>query len=97
MKILGLDYRLVEEGSHEMIGAFGRHHADRQIIQIAENLAPQQRVMTVLHEILEAVDYCLGLELRHNAKMALEAALYQVLTANGVNLSPLVADLGKVE
>ena len=47
----------------------------------------------MLHEIIEAINYHLELEMEHNVRMGLEAALFQVLTANGVDLSPLTKDV----
>lgn len=96
MNILGYKYRLIEDGNEDFIGASGRGHIARQVIQIAEGLVEQQRVTTVLHEIIEALNYHLELELEHNKIMSLEAGLYQVLSENGVDLSPLVADIERV-
>jgi len=95
MNILGYSYQLVEEGDADFIGAFGRKHVAKQVIQIAEDMVEQQRVSTVLHEIIEALNYHLELELGHNKVMSLEAGLYQVLTENGVDLNPLVKELCK--
>ena len=89
MKILGYTYKVIQEGDDDMIGSFGRHHPKGQVIQIAEGLSPDQTISTVLHEIIEALNYCMELGLEHSAKMSLESGLYQVLTDNGVDLSPL--------
>ena len=93
MIILGYDYQVVEDGNSDMIGASGRCHVDKQVLQIASGLSEQQRQSTVLHEIIEAINYHLELEMEHNVRMGLEAALFQVLTANGVDLSPLTKDV----
>jgi hypothetical protein len=93
MKILGYDYRLIKEATFEKIGAAGRLHSNLQEIQIASNLVPQQVASTVLHEIIEALNYHLQLDLNHNAIMSLEASLYQVLTDNGIDLEPLTREL----
>lgn len=93
MKILGYNYRLIEDGDADMIGAFGRFHAAHLVLQIAEGLEQQQRVSSILHEILEALNYHLELGMPHNARMALEASLYQVFVDNNVDLSPLTREL----
>ena len=93
MKISGYDYELVEDGNEDMIGAFGRYHARRQILQIAEDLTQQQRESTVLHEILEALSYHFNLSLTNKVIMPLEAGLYQVLTDIGMDLSLLTKEL----
>ena len=93
MKILGYHYTIVEDGDSDHIGAFGRSHAKTLTIQIAEGLTPQQRESTVLHEIIEALNYALGLKLEHQAITSLEAGLYQVLTDHGINLTLLTQEI----
>ena len=95
MQILGYNYKLLKVDEHRKIDAFGRLLHDVLEIQIASNLAQQQLVSTVLHEIIEALNYHLGLGLRHDAIMALESGLYQTLTTNGVDLEPLARELGE--
>ena len=68
----------------------GRFHAKSQSIQIANDINQQQDESTMIHEAIEAINYHLGLELEHKDITALEAALYQVLTDNGVDLAPLM-------
>ncbi len=97
MKIYGYDYELVEDGDVDMIGALGRHHVRRQVLQIAEGMAQQQRESTVLHEILETLNYHNDLSLTNKVIMPLEAGLYQVLTDAGVDLSPLTKELDSNE
>ena len=93
MKILGYNYKLIEDGDDDMIGAYGRLHTKQQILQIAEGLSHQQRESTVLHEILEALSYHNNLGLGNKAIMPLEAGLYQVLTDIGMDLSLLTKEL----
>lgn len=89
MKILGYDYVIVQDGLSDDIGANGRCHINRQRIQVPSDLAPQQLTSTILHEIIEALNYHLELGLEHRVRMSLEAALYQTLTAAGVDLEVL--------
>lgn len=89
LKILGHTYTIDESDSLEFIGAYGRHHPEKLVIQIAEDLAPEQAVSTVLHEILHALDFLMKLGLEDSQVQRLEAGLYQALTENGVGLSPL--------
>ena len=96
MKILGYDYR-IERGvlsEPDQIDCVGWLHRRKQIIQVASDLTEAGYASALLHEILEALSYHLGLKLEHNIIMSLEAALFQVLMANGVDLSPLGADHG---
>ena len=93
MRILGYDYKLIEDGDSDTIGALGRYHHDRQFIQIAEGLAMQCRESTVLHEILEAISYHNNLGLGNKIIMPLEAGLYQVLMDLGMDLSLLTKEI----
>jgi len=93
MRILGYDYKLVEDGDSDTIGAFGRFHSSRQILQIAEGLTKQCRESTVLHEILEALNCHNNWGLSNKVIMPLEAGLYQVLADLGMDLSLLTKEL----
>ena len=90
MKILGYTYAVQFVGADSMDGAMGRFYARQQRIEIASNMAPDGQRSTMLHEVIEALNYHLALNLPHRTIMALEATLYQVLTDNGVDLSPLL-------
>jgi len=89
MKILGYDYTMEIGSDENMRGNLGLHILNSQKIWIASNLCPQQNRSTILHEIIEALNYHLELGLEHNVIMSLESGLYQVLTDNGVDLAPL--------
>lgn len=93
MKILGYTYTLVDDGEVDMMGAFGRLHTKGQKLQIASDLCQQQKVSSVLHEVMEALNYHLELKLEHQVIMSLEAALYQVFLDNGVDLSPIASEI----
>lgn len=90
MKILGYPYTVQFVGADSMDGAMGRFYARQQRIEIASNMAPDGQLSTMLHEVLEALNYHLALNLPHAKIMALEAGLYQVLSENGVDLGPLL-------
>lgn len=89
MKILGYNYRIERGVRVDEMDAYGRIDRRRQIITVASDLAEDGHASTLLHEILEALNYHLELKLEHRAIMSLEAGLFQVLTDNGVDLSPL--------
>lgn len=90
MKILGYDYVLEYGADADSMGAWGRCHPKTQIIQVANDLTEQHAQSTMLHEIIEALDYHLQLGFEHKSKMSLESGLYQVLSDAGVDLSPLI-------
>ena len=95
MKILGYNYRIEIDKTLNELGGVGRHHADRLLIQIAKDLDWQQAESTILHEILEALNFAMQWELPHKDLSALEATLYQTLKANGVDLSPLLRNIAE--
>ena len=89
MKILGYNYEVIIKEGSSYIDAFGKLNAKELQIQIAADLVPAQITSTLLHEIIEALNYHLQLELPHRTIMSLESGLYQTLTDNGVDLSVL--------
>ena len=89
LKILGYNYTIEEQGDSDTIGAFGNSNSKTQCIHIATDLAPEQKQSTVLHEVIEAINYHLSLGLKHDTIMRLETALFQTLRENGVSLSKL--------
>jgi len=89
LKILGYDYRIEREVTADGINALARLHHREQIIQVASDLTEKGYASALLHEVLEALNYHLELGLEHRVIMSLEAALFQVLVDNGVDLLPL--------
>jgi len=95
MNILGYNYTITANLDEDTMGAYGRFHSKKLQLQIASDLCHQQEISSVLHEILEALNYHLGWGLEHKIVTGLEAGLYQVLTENGVDLMPLTKDILK--
>lgn len=94
MNILGYNY-LVENNDAfvELDTWFGLHKAKNLQLLIRSDLCTEQKISTVLHEIIEALNFHLQLKLEHTAITGLEAGLYQVLTENGIDLAPLAKDV----
>lgn len=97
IKILGYDTAVkysptLEDGGSEKVG---RWLSAKQTIILDPNCCQQAQESTLLHEIIEALDYYLELELDHRVITSLEAGLYSVLTDNGVDLSVLLEDKSK--
>jgi len=89
MKIFGYLYKVECDNSLEQMDAMGRLHARSLSMQIANDMSPQQIQSTILHEMIEGINYHLQLGLEHKTIMVLETGLFQVLTDNGIDLSPL--------
>jgi hypothetical protein len=90
MKILGYNYTFDMTRSHHDIGAMGRCNSETLLIQVADSMSVQQQESTAIHEIIEAINFHLQLEMPHPTISALEASLYAALKDNGVDLSPLL-------
>ena len=84
IKILGYDYtiKMIDLNETEK---FGNLDMNTLTIRLNENKAQSQIDSTLLHEIIEAIDFHLGLELKHYQINALEAGLYQVLKDNDIS------------
>jgi len=90
MKILGYSYKIEQLGKDVMRGNSGFCNFDNKLLQVSVDLDKDMKESTLLHEIIEALNYHMELELKHNQIMSLEAGLHQVLNDNGVELSPLL-------
>lgn len=92
MNILGYEYtvrRLDEDVNSES----GTCRGCTQVIGITGRDHPQQEASTMVHEIIEAINYHLNLGLTHPQISAVETGIFQVLTSNGVDLTPLLKEL----
>ena len=97
MNILGIECPVLLCSDEEMERVAGAFQGTYPRMRIRETLDKQTRESTTLHEVLEAIDWRLDLKLKHETIMRLEAGLYQVLTQNGVDLSPLLAHAKRKE
>jgi uncharacterized protein (UPF0335 family) len=92
MNILGYVYTFDKTLSGDYLGSMGRCSGKTLRIEIAKELNSQQTQSTILHELIEAINFHLNLELEHKTIAALETGIYQTLTGNGIDLSPLEKD-----
>jgi hypothetical protein len=88
LDILGYEYRVCMRRAATCT-APGQCYSLDQTIFVRADLGEQAATSTLLHEIIEAVVYHLSMDLDNSKIMPLEAGLYQALTRNGVDLSPL--------
>lgn len=81
IKILGHDYtvKLVDLNETD---TFGTMNSNTSTIRINQNKVQSQIESTLLHEIIEALNMDLELNLEHRQITGLEAGLYQVLKDN---------------
>ncbi len=90
IKVLGYTYTIQNDKTQGEVGAMGRCHSDQQTIQIANNINGEAAASTLLHEIIEALNFHLKLEMNEQLVTALEAGLFTVLLDNGVDLLHLL-------
>ncbi len=92
INILGYTYSIEYPGDVRTMNATGRVRFDGFRIQLA-NSEPQELLSTMLHECLECLNRHLNLDLEEDTIVRLEVGLFQVLTQNGVDLTPLLEEL----
>ncbi len=98
INILGVEHSIEYPGDQRTMGYPARIMHDKHIIQIATDQLPEEEISSLIHEVLESLEHLLELELSHATITRLEVGLYQVLTQNGVDLTPLLEEVsdGKV-
>ena len=83
LKIGGYDYEIIDEkqGLADN-GRFGYHNRNRNEIGIDPDCSEELKMSTLLHEILEAVNWHYDMKLKHDQICKLETTLFQVLKDN---------------
>jgi len=94
LKILGYNYDVCyspprDDGGME---SAGRCSTGKQVVLIDPLQCKQAQESTLLHEVIEVLNYHLELGLGHQTIMALEAGLYTVFTDNGINVGVLISE-----
>jgi len=91
LDILGYHYTVNEtKPLSEMKGNSGTCDLDHSIIELANDAGEDMKLSTLLHEIIEAINFHLEIRLTEAKIKQLEAGLFQALTTNGVNLQDLL-------
>jgi hypothetical protein len=81
--------------SDELGDVVGRCSPDMLYIRIASDMPYQSKISGMVHEIIEVINSQLQLNLEHETICRLETSLFQTLTMNGVDLSPLIEGKGE--
>jgi hypothetical protein len=94
MKILAYDYEIkAQPAPVEQIVLMGRHDANALRITICTGMDKQHQESTLIHEVLEAINWQLQIKLEEQQIICLEVGLYNVLQNTGVDLGPLMKEL----
>ena len=92
VKIFGYDYKIVP---NDGMGFSGRLMSGSQDLLIDTSQCKQHQLSTIFHEVIEAVNYHLELNMKHNLIMQLETGLYSFLSDNPEYLRELIKSGGK--
>lgn len=80
IKIFGVPYTIVKTS---ITGLAGECNFNDQLIHISIKVSgKEEQESTVLHEIIEAINYKCQLELTHQTICTLESALYHIIKDN---------------
>jgi len=84
VKILGHEYKILPEENYvvQSGGETGEVNNYLNVIRIGKELTPSGQMEILLHEILEAINYRLELNLDHPKLCILSEVLHQVLRDN---------------
>jgi hypothetical protein len=84
IKILGYNYKIKETESVKDGGMddAGRAIIDQQVILVPKFHNHQGNISTILHEVIEVLNYHFAWNLPHDVIMQLEAGLFAVLQDN---------------
>lgn len=91
MKILGANYE-VEYMTQRDSNDSGDCDWRFQIIRLQRGYCPESLMETILHEIIEALNLKLQLELPHPAITSLASGLFAVLSDNGIDIKSLLPE-----
>lgn len=89
MKIMGYNYRIQLKNSRKW---YGECSTKKARIRLSTRQSRQVMTGTMLHEILEVLNYYLELGLNHQGITALESGIHQVFCDAGVDLTPLIRE-----
>ena len=82
INVLGHDYEISFDKSVTELDSYGETNFPAQKITIPFDLATQNKEASIVHEMLEILNYHLQLNLDHDKIMALESGVFQVLKNN---------------
>lgn len=90
LKIFGYNFSLRYVGDLDLRTPVGACLVPLQKMSVVRGMPEAQTVSSILHEVIEAVNSQLDLNICHLGIAGLETGLYQTLTENGVDLTPLL-------
>jgi hypothetical protein len=94
MRILAYDYKIVGTTTAIADSTYmGRHDSYELTIYICTGMQKQHRESTMIHEIIEAINWQLKLGLKEKQIIGLESGLYDVFRNTRINMSPLMQEL----
>jgi hypothetical protein len=92
MKILGRSYTVKHVRHLAESSLLGQHIAATREILLEEGMTHDEEVSTAFHEILEAINNLLELDLEHKTITAIETGLTSVFLDTSIDMKPLLKD-----
>jgi hypothetical protein len=87
INILGVEYRVIIEDNLESLQEnLGCVDLDHQIIYIRKDMSDSMIKSTLLHEVIEAINYQLELKMPHRVICGIEAGIFDVISCNSNGL-----------
>jgi hypothetical protein len=94
MKILAYDYEVkalpIDAGFSNV---YGQHNANELSITICTGMVKQNQESTMIHEIIESINWQLGMHLKEEQIIRLEIGLYNTLKNAGIDFAPMMKEL----
>jgi len=90
IKILGYTYTISTTSKKKVEGFSGRADCSRHILYISPLICEEEKISTLLHEIIETLKVHLDLQISHHKITLLENGIYTILKDNGIDISKLL-------
>jgi hypothetical protein len=91
IRVLGTDFRLICNRTQKQMGAAGLCTFKHPSIEIAKDLSNRVQRSTLIHEIIEALNGQLELNLPHPTIVRLETGLFSVCEDNGIDVGVMLS------
>ena len=84
LKLFGHEYKVEYVDDWQDPLGCAKFDGQQLLIRIDNNMPKSRREEALLHEIMEAINYHLEIELEHNKLCAISEVLYGILKTNGM-------------
>ena len=82
INILGYNFVISKKYTSHQLGSLGDIDLNKQVIRVAREVCPELKETTILHEIIESLNYIQNMKLSHTNIEKLELGLFSTLKNN---------------